>query len=886
MKRKLGRIFARVTGVLRRVWRWFLPNPGRTEVQLDAPRPPEQTPTVTREVVDLEFEEIRAALAAEPSVSAAAPEARRRDVRPIEALRFGEVREVAPAPPPVEVAEPEPPVVAAPVVEETLPYKPPKYGREPKVRVNLAAPRPKKSIVEEPKAAVAPDDLEDNTVAELIARVDMFANMGDLPVAAPESVMAVEPELLIEEPPVRQQIVEQLAAEQAPEPVAEQVLEPEPVSVAPSPSDPWDFIASMRDGQPPPELVSEPVALAEVLPEPIEAAPEALAAEGFELPAVEEIAAAEVVDDVVAAAEPLEPVVEPSVEAVMAAEEAPAEVDASPVVHEETPATDAPEEAELVAEAAEVIAIAEPVHVDEVEAVAGAAIAEVRLADEPIADEPIADEPIAEVRLADEPIADEPIADVRLADEPIADDPIPLDPDSAMDAELEAAMAQAEDANTAFATSHPEAVEEVAVANPVDDDERIEDEPLSPPPVMADPYYEYAMAPDEPPAEQALAEPAVVDEPLPPEVAAMAVEEEPLLPPEVAAMAAEEPASLSDEATIDAVTTAVEETLAAADSLEAVTEIAAEMPADADALAAAAMADVVATAEAAEEEPPAPTAPFRNPIPKVETPTDYIATPESMHALYQLQLDGFEGPLDLLLHLIKRHHLDIFDIPIAFICERYLEYLKAMEDVDIDVASEFLFMAAELLQLKSRMLLPRPEGEAAEEEEIDPRAELVRRLLEYQKYKDVAERFGLLDRFGRDTFGREAEPTPPPEGEAPLKEVGLFALVKAFQACLDRQKPEVRHQVMLEQVSVRQRIRVLVQRFESQEPMRFEVLLEDAKRRIDIVVTFLALLEMGKLKLLRIFQNEDGDIYVHPKFDDVSLAFARLEGLDESQYAG
>ena len=631
----------------------------------------------------------------------------------------------------------------------------------------------------------------------------------------------------------------------------------------------------------------------------------------------------------------------------MVAEEAPSAVDETPAVQEETSTTAAFDDGDLVAEAAEVVAIVEPAHVDEVKAVAGAAvtavadavmepvalatvlareerdgeaegegaeavahepIADVRMADEPVAGEPIAEEPIADVRLADEPIADvrltdepiaeETIADVRLADEPLleasagepaAEDAVgdaiavsepPLDADAEMDAELQAAMAQAEDANTAFATRHPEAVEDVPVAGPADDDERVEDEPWSPPPVMADPYYEYAVPADAVPesisAEQSaegveVEGPIVADEPLatsagdrradealieapevPPEVAPAAVDEP--LQPELAAMAGHDlplaPRSLSDEATIEAVAAAVEDTLAA------------------------------------EETPPPPIPTFRNPIPKVETPTDYVATPESMHALYQLQIDGFEGPLDLLLHLIKRHHLDIFDIPIAFICERYLEYLKAMEDVDIDVASEFLFMAAELLQLKSRMLLPRPEGEATEEEEIDPRAELVRRLLEYQKYKDVAERFGLLDRFGRDTFGREAEPTPPPEGEAPLKEVGLFALVKAFQACLDRQKPEVRHQVMLEQVSVRQRIRVLVQRFESQEPMRFESLLEDARRRIDIVVTFLALLEMGKLKLLRIFQSDDGVIYVHPKFDDVSLAFARLEGLDESQYAG
>ena len=276
-----------------------------------------------------------------------------------------------------------------------------------------------------------------------------------------------------------------------------------------------------------------------------------------------------------------------------------------------------------------------------------------------------------------------------------------------------------------------------------------------------------------------------------------------------------------------------------------------------------------------------------NPLPKIEIPNDYIPMAESVHALYQLSLNGFEGPLDLLLHLIKRHQVDIFDIPVSFICERYLACIKVMEDLDIDVAAEFLFMASELLHIKSRMLLPKPEGDGAEDDDIDPRAELVRRLLEYQKYKDAAERFGSLDRFNRDVFGRDAEPIQVVTvGEAPLKEVGMFALVKAFEAVLKRQKPEVRHQVMMEQVSVRKRIRALLQMLEGQEPLSFETLLEGHTSKLDIVVTFLALLEMGKLKFLRIFQDEDGMIYVHPKFDDVSVAFQRLEGMDESQYAG
>ena len=290
MKRKLGRFFARVSGVLRRVWRWLIPAADRTEVQLAPPRPDAPVPTVTREVVDLEFEEIRAALAAEPSVNASAPEAPRRpSPRPAEVQRFDEPgatkavpievepQATPPAEPPKVVADAE--ALNAPASADPRPadvsagaepvYKSPKYGREPRAKAKLAAPRPTPAAapvppkVEEPKPLVEPErPIEDAAVADLLARIDSFINMGELPTVAPESVIAVEPELLVEEPPVRKQIVEQLAAEQVPSP------EVQPEAPAPTRPDPWEFIGSLRDGKPP-ELVSEPVALAEVLPEPV-----------------------------------------------------------------------------------------------------------------------------------------------------------------------------------------------------------------------------------------------------------------------------------------------------------------------------------------------------------------------------------------------------------------------------------------------------------------------------------------------------------------------------------------------------------------------------------------------------------------------------------------
>ena len=264
----------------------------------------------------------------------------------------------------------------------------------------------------------------------------------------------------------------------------------------------------------------------------------------------------------------------------------------------------------------------------------------------------------------------------------------------------------------------------------------------------------------------------------------------------------------------------------------------------------------------------------------IEIPKDYVPSAESTNELYQLELDGFEGPLDLLLFLIRRHALDVFDIPIAFICDRYADCLKAMEELNIDVASEFLLMAAELLHIKSKMLLPRPADVEDDEEEIDPRAELVRRLLEYQKFKDAAAQLSGRDRFGRDVFARAPEPLPRPDGPVPLREVGLFALIEAFDAALQRQKPELRHKVMLETASVRQRIRALVESMAERDSMPFAEFLTAVARRIDLVVTFLAILEMTRLRLLRLYQSESGELYLSRRFETREQAYELMQGVD------
>src|SRR5262245_17137173 len=183
---------------------------------------------------------------------------------------------------------------------------------------------------------------------------------------------------------------------------------------------------------------------------------------------------------------------------------------------------------------------------------------------------------------------------------------------------------------------------------------------------------------------------------------------------------------------------------------------------------------------------------------------------EAGSSAYTVAIPQFEGPLDLLLHLCQKHELDVLDIPIGFITEKYLEYLAVMQLLNLDVASEYLLMAATLAHIKSKMLLPAPppgqEDDLGEEEE-DPRAALIRRLLEYQKYKQAAAELGARGVTGRDVFLRgspieEAVHT----GLPPLAEVPLFSLVAAFQAVLDRNRVKISHDVVADRISLADRI--------------------------------------------------------------------------------
>jgi segregation and condensation protein A len=230
----------------------------------------------------------------------------------------------------------------------------------------------------------------------------------------------------------------------------------------------------------------------------------------------------------------------------------------------------------------------------------------------------------------------------------------------------------------------------------------------------------------------------------------------------------------------------------------------------------------------------------------------------------RVQVEIFEGPLDLLLHLIKKNEVSIADIPIATITEQYLATLEVMQAFNLDVAGEFLVMAATLIHIKSRMLLPLTDAEEDEEEGADPREELVRRLLEYQRFKDAADQLERREVLTRDVFVRSVAPVE--EVPAPgFREVSVFELLTALKQVLDRLPKDVVHEVMLDKITVREKMTLLLDHLRAQGKTLFESLFAEVKTRMEVVVTFLAMLELVKVRAIRIFQEEaTGPIQIEP----------------------
>jgi segregation and condensation protein A len=234
---------------------------------------------------------------------------------------------------------------------------------------------------------------------------------------------------------------------------------------------------------------------------------------------------------------------------------------------------------------------------------------------------------------------------------------------------------------------------------------------------------------------------------------------------------------------------------------------------------------------------------------------------------YSVTLPTFEGPLDLLLHLCQKHELDILDIPIGFVTEKYLEYLAVMQLMNLDVASEYLVMAATLAHIKSKMLLPAPppgQEDDLQAEEEDPREALIRRLLEYQKYKQAGEDLTSRGVAGRDVFGRgSAIEESVQTGEPPLATVPLFSLVEAFQRVLEKSKVKLTHDIVHERMSLTDRINELVDVLRARRRVGFDELFSGQSSRFDLVITFLAILEMTRLRMTRLFQVDfQSEIYI------------------------
>ncbi len=230
---------------------------------------------------------------------------------------------------------------------------------------------------------------------------------------------------------------------------------------------------------------------------------------------------------------------------------------------------------------------------------------------------------------------------------------------------------------------------------------------------------------------------------------------------------------------------------------------------------------------------------------------------ESSADAIAIRLDNFEGPLDLLLHLIKKNEVNIYDIPISLVTQQYLDAIHLMQELNLDVAGEFLVMAATLIHIKSKMLLPRPETAAGVEgDEADPRDQLVRRLLEHQKFKAAAELLHEREQLRAAQWQRPDDRVAAIAGDdyEPELEVDLFSLLTAFQAVIQRAKQRPKVLLPPEQIPLEVRIDQLLSRLSEHEACGFEELFADVADRGGLIVTFLALLEMIRLKLVRVFQ--------------------------------
>ncbi|NIQ03479.1 MAG: segregation/condensation protein A [Nitrospinaceae bacterium] len=222
---------------------------------------------------------------------------------------------------------------------------------------------------------------------------------------------------------------------------------------------------------------------------------------------------------------------------------------------------------------------------------------------------------------------------------------------------------------------------------------------------------------------------------------------------------------------------------------------------------------------------------------------------------YQLKLDIFEGPLDLLLHLIREQKMDVYDIPVAEVARQYSSYLDLMQDLNLEIAGEFLVMAAELTRIKSKVLLPAQDGEGDGEDGQDPRAELTRRLLEYQRYKEAAGNLRRMEFDRQQLFGRGSEIQVEEGEEEIVMDATVFDLFSAFKEVLSRKAFQKDYEIKITALSVSERLRRVLDHLNEVESITFEALFSDSNSKLEVIVTFLALLELMRMSLVRVQQG-------------------------------
>lgn len=232
--------------------------------------------------------------------------------------------------------------------------------------------------------------------------------------------------------------------------------------------------------------------------------------------------------------------------------------------------------------------------------------------------------------------------------------------------------------------------------------------------------------------------------------------------------------------------------------------------------------------------------------------------------MYKIKLDQFEGPLDLLLFFIKRDELNIYDIPISRITSEFLEYVNLIKLMDLEVAGDFILMASTLMHIKVRMLLPREVDERGEE--IDPRADLIKALLEYKKYKEVAEDLTFLESNQRKLNFRgnfdSDEKIAPPEYDILLKNISIYDLAKAFKKAIEGVKPQVVHEIKKINVSIDEQVKYILDKVFEKGEIHFLSLVHGMKEKIRIVITFIALLELTKMEKIGIKESPDFNDFV------------------------